>query len=198
MATEPEVFIVESLDFDDEDEERFEGRILTEILRMCGKNPRYYYVRTKRELREVLEFFGTSDYRYLHLSCHGNDEALWTTLDEVKFNTLGKLLRPYLRGRRLFISACESVNDDLAREVMPKSGLISISGPSEDVTFDQAAIVWASFYQIMFREDDDGMLGEDIRSVFGEIAKLFEVPLAHYARTANPNSLIRRRVFEVK
>lgn len=197
LRTKPEVFIVESLDFKDEEAERFEGKILTEILRMCGKTPLYYYIRTKRELREVLKFFAASNYRYLHLSCHGNRESIWTTLDEVSFNTLGGLLRPCGSGRRLFVSACESVNNDLADAVMPESGLISIGGPCENVTFDEAAVLWASFYQLMFREGPEGMRGRDVRYVLEHLANLFEVPLAYYAKTTS-SGRHRRTVFEVQ
>ena len=70
MSTKPEVFIIESLDFVDEEKERFEGQILSSILKLGGKRPKYYYFRTRRELVEILKIFGRSRYRYLHLSCH--------------------------------------------------------------------------------------------------------------------------------
>ena len=54
MASKPEVFIVESVDLDDEVEDRLEGKMLTEMLRLGGKKPLYFYVRRKRELKEVL------------------------------------------------------------------------------------------------------------------------------------------------
>lgn len=47
--SQPEVFIVESLTFADERSERFEGRIISQILSLSGKNCEYYYIRTKRE-----------------------------------------------------------------------------------------------------------------------------------------------------
>jgi hypothetical protein len=49
-ATVPEVFIVESLGLADEVSERREGGVLAAVLKMCGKNPLYYYIRTKAEL----------------------------------------------------------------------------------------------------------------------------------------------------
>lgn len=36
--TEPQVFILESLSLEDEEKERFEGRIIRDILRLSGKN----------------------------------------------------------------------------------------------------------------------------------------------------------------
>lgn len=68
-STIPDVFIIESQDFDDEDKERLEGKFLSHILRLGDKNPKYYYIRTKKEFRKVLKRFKDSNYRYLHLSC---------------------------------------------------------------------------------------------------------------------------------
>ena len=78
--SKPEVFIVESLSFADEREGRFEGRILSKILALSQKQCEYRYIRTKPELKAVLEQFASTHYRYLHLSCHGNDTSMSTTL----------------------------------------------------------------------------------------------------------------------
>lgn len=43
MTTKPEVFIIESLRFDDERQDRFEGQIIKKILALSGKNCEYYY-----------------------------------------------------------------------------------------------------------------------------------------------------------
>lgn len=76
--TRPEVFIIESLEFEDESEDRFEGKMLSHALRLSGKEPIYFYIRTRRELDEVLDFFEDSSYRYLHLSCHGSANSMET------------------------------------------------------------------------------------------------------------------------
>ena len=184
MKTKPEVFIVESNKFEEEEEEKFEGRVLTEILRMCDKDPIYYYIRTKRELVEILEIFKRSNYRYLHLACHGERSSIFTTLDEVRFDELGRILKPYLKGRRFFVSACKAVDVRLANAVMPDSGCLSIIGPYGEVTFDDAAIMWASFYQLMFRENRKTMRRNDIESFLEGLTDLFEVPMA-YCRARN-------------
>lgn len=148
MTTIPEVFIVESLGFDDEYHNRFEGKIITNILDLNGKSSKYYYIRTERELVEIAQIFYESNYRYLHLSCHGSSKSMATTLDEIPFNRLGEILGPYIRKRRLFVSACEMVNTDLARAIIPRSNCYSIIGPSVDVTFSDSAILWASFLSL--------------------------------------------------
>src|SRR4051812_29448548 len=80
--TVPEVFIIESLELEDEEEGR-EGAVLAAVLKMCGKNPLYYYIRTEAELEMLAGKFKESGYRYLHISCHGGDDALHTTIDVI-------------------------------------------------------------------------------------------------------------------
>jgi hypothetical protein len=47
----PNVFIIESLKFSDEKKDRFEGKILSQILHLGGKESKYYYIRTEKELK---------------------------------------------------------------------------------------------------------------------------------------------------
>ena len=95
----PEVCILESLSFADEKAQHFEGRILSDILRMCGKRPRYYYFRTEAELKKLVTMFRRSNYRYLHLACHGNEAAIYTTLGErISFVSFAKILSGHLAG----------------------------------------------------------------------------------------------------
>src|SRR6202795_4461765 len=102
----PELFIVESLKLEDEREKLYEGRIISEILSLSGKTCEYYYIRTKRELNQILKTFSASKYRYLHLSCHGNANSMATTLDSIPFSELGPLIGPSLDRRWLFGWAC--------------------------------------------------------------------------------------------
>ena len=178
--SKPEVFIIESLEFDDEEEERFEGRILADILRLAGKKPIYYYVRTKRELVAVLDLFERSQYRYLHLSCHGDDESIATTLDDnIGFRELSEIMNPHLERRRLFVSSCDVVNDQLAETLMP-SGCLSITGPTQKVGFAEAAILWASFYHLAFFRSENGWKGKDLKLILEELAPLLAMELAYY------------------
>jgi hypothetical protein len=130
-----EVFIIESLTLNDERRQRFEGRIISQILALSGKKCEYYYVRTRRELVAMLKQFSSSNYRYLHLSCHGDDSSMATTFDAISFSEFGPLIKPYLRKRRLFVSACSMTNRSLAESIMPGSGCYSILGPDQDIRF---------------------------------------------------------------
>jgi hypothetical protein len=180
-STVPEVFVVESLKFDDEANDRYEGKIVSNILHLNGKNSKYYYIRTRRELEEVVGIFGVSRYRYLHLSCHGRHQSMGTTLDTIPFEQLGEILKPNLYKKRLFISACEMANEDLAKAIIPDSGCYSIIGPSEPVAFSDAAILWASFYHLIFNYDAEAIKREGIIKYCQRIVNLFGVPLNYYS-----------------
>ncbi len=175
--SQPEIFIIESLDFKDERAERFEGRIISEILALSGKKCQYCYIRTKREMKELLNQFASSRYRYLHLSCHGNSTTMFTTLEGIPFPDFGQLIKPYLRNRRLFVSACSATNRTLADSIMPDSGCYSILGPDQDIYFSDAAVLWASFYHVMFAADSKAMKYKTIKAKAQEVADMYRVCL---------------------
>jgi hypothetical protein len=179
--TESKVFIIESLDFDDEQHDRFEGRFLSQILHLGEKESAYFYVQTKEEFSKALRLFGKSKYRYLHISCHGNSSSISTTLDPIPFPTLGKMIKPYMKDKRLFLSACSAVNSDIARNVIPTSECLSIIGPCKRIPFDDAAIIWASFYYLVFKEDYDRMNRDAIVKALKKVAKTFEIPLNYFS-----------------
>ena len=193
--SQPEIFIIESLDFKDEKAERFEGRVISQILRLSGKQCEYYYIRTKRELKNLLEQFKSTHYRYLHLSCHGSSNSIFTTLDPIPFTELGPLLKPFLRKRRLFLSACSATNSALADAIMPGSGCYSILGPDQDIYFNDAAILWASFYHVMFNADSQLMKYKTIKAKAQEVSDMYRVRLKLIARdTGRPKDYKMRSV----
>jgi hypothetical protein len=182
MKTTAEVFIIESLKFEDEQKSRFEGKILSDILALSRKHCLYFYIRTVRELRSVLQRFTASNYRYLHLLCHANHESLSTTLDTISFAEFANIICPHLKQRRLFVSACSIANDDLASVVMPRSGCYSILGPAQDIYFGDAAILWASLYHVMFAYDSNAMTGSILRTKAQAVANMYQLRLNYFGR----------------
>src|SRR5438105_1555508 len=141
----PQVFIIESLTLTDERADLFEGRILEQILALSGKECCYYYVRTKRELKEIIKEFSASG------SAHANATGIATTFDRLSFAELGDILRPFLKRRRVFFSACKMAKKPLAVQLLSRSECYSVMGPSKNVAFADAALLWSSFYHLMFR-----------------------------------------------
>ncbi len=176
--TDAEVFIIESLELEDEEDNLKEGGIISKMLHFAGKkNTKYYYVRTSRELRKIIKIFGKSRHRYLHISCHANKSELCTTFDEVEYAELGKMLSPHLRGRRVFVSACKMANGTLAKELFRGSGLLSLTGPQKNIHMDDAAAFWVSFYHLMFKIDSRGMKKENLQETVGKLSAIYDEPI---------------------
>lgn len=181
MATLPEIFIVESLDFDDEEAERREGEILSRMLKLIGKiNTKYYYIRTAKELDEICDKFDESEFRYLHFSCHANKNGMSTTLDFVSYEDLGKMLEPCLLGRRVFVSGCEMATPKLAKALLNRTGCTSLLGPARKINFDDSAAFWLAFYHLMFKEDMDRMKHRHVEFFATELSRLLEEPFNYY------------------
>ena len=179
--TKPEVFIIETLSLKDEEKQRKEGRILCRMLRLVGKREtKYYYIRTRLELKKIIKKFRKSGYRYLHLSCHASEDGIDTTFEKISNEELMKILRPHVKGRRVFVSACKMANLGLASR-MP-SGCLSLVGPKGDIGFDDAAIFWASFYHLMFNSNDKKMNDKVLDKCIKKLDRLFKVKTACFFR----------------
>ncbi|OHV67157.1 hypothetical protein LCM4577_26760 [Mesorhizobium sp. LCM 4577] len=154
----PEIFTIESLRLRDEDDASQEGQLLSKILHLSGKKrTKYFYIRTKRELEEIIDIFEDSNYRYLHLSCHADKAGIATTFDDISYAELGEMLRPCLEDRRVFVSACQMANDVCAKALLKNTGCYSLVGPVKKINFDDAAAFWITFYHLMFKTDGRSM-----------------------------------------
>jgi hypothetical protein len=175
------VFIIESLAFKDEKSGFFEGEVISKILNFSSIEHQYYYIRTRQEFEHVIGLFKKSKYRYLHISCHGNGNALYTTLDEIPFNELRLIFKDALEKKRLFVSACSVTNNKLAEAVLKDTNCYSLIGPAKDINMDDAAIFWASFYQIMFKKNPTGMNKARLENTLKNLLLAFEVPIRYYS-----------------
>ena len=100
----PEMFIIESLYKEDLEEGRLEGDLISKILRMGGRRPEYYFVKSREQLVARFEQFATSQYRYLHLSCHGSANSFHFYFGSMNFEQFTALVRNKLANRRIFVS----------------------------------------------------------------------------------------------
>lgn len=181
-ATIADVFIIESLHPDDEGNGRFEGSSISHILRLHGKNPKYEYVRTREDFEAAVQRFSSSRYRYLHISAHADAEGMCTTnQDEIDYDELAELLKPHLKGKRLFLSACSMVHGDMAKEIIPKTGCYSVVGPKEDIKFSTAAVFWPAIYHLMFSHNGSAMKHRELKENLKRVTDLFEVDIGYYS-----------------
>lgn len=186
--TKPNVFIIESLDFEDEKDGLYEGEIISKILNFSGIIHQYFYIRTKQEFMHVIELFEESNYRYLHISCHGNKNAISTTLDTIEFKELGLILENVLDRKRLFISACSSVNQNLANKILSDTECFSVIGPNKKINMGDAAIFWASFYQLMFKNNRKAMKRDDLEVTLKKLTDVFKISLKYFATSQSSST----------
>lgn len=194
--TKPETFILESLSEDDEKEKRLDGKVLYEVLRLQGKNPIYFYFRTQTELIRFSEVFLKSGYRYLHLSCHGNDTHLQFTFGQTDYAMFADIFKDKLNNRRLFISGCSLGNFEFAKAVFEKNtGMYSVTAPTRKVFFSQTTAFWPAFYYMMHAWDNTAMKKKRLQDVLARLSQIFEMPMAHYFRNAGKQSTVDEQLF---
>lgn len=181
MTTTPQVFIIESLRFKDERGDLFEGKVLLQMLRLTGSKPRYVYLRTKQELEKVIDQFERSNFRYLHISCHGDSEGIGLTLDDLSFSELAEMLAPCLDKRRVFFSSCSVMNEKLAAALLKETDCYSIIGPSRRISFDRATAFWSSFYHLMLRDKAKSMKRGQLRECVMSLQNIFGVHMRYFS-----------------
>lgn len=170
------MFIIESLKTTDETRHRYEGQRLAELLRLSGKNPKYFYFQSKNELPHLLKLFELSDYRYLHVSCHASTDTVATTNEDLTYAEFAKIFKGYLKLRRVFFSACELGNELFTTCLAATNkGMHSVVAPAEEIDFDHAAAIWAAFYVSIFARNANAMNGNDIRQRIETLCALFPV-----------------------
>jgi hypothetical protein len=184
--TKPYVFIIESNQWEDEQEERREGMILKETLSLCQKTVEYRYIRTEKEFKFVLQQFEESKFRYLHISCHGYGKGFAFTLDRIPFRDFAELTSPFLGDRRLFISACDCVKPQLAKPILLNTSCYSVIGPGGNILFSDSAMIWASFYSLIFKEKREVMKAAQIKEKLFKVCSLFRVGFNAYFRKNRP------------
>jgi hypothetical protein len=186
MKSKPDVFIIESLDPDDEGNGRFEGGTISHVLRLHGKRPEYRYVRTLKQLKKAISEFDASGYRYLHISAHADRDGMITTnQDDVGNAELAQLLSPALKGRRLFLSACSMVHRRMAAEMIPTTKCLSVVGPRRDIGFTEAAVFWPAVYHLLFSSDSERVTRATLRAALSKVASLFSVEIGYYSTSSS-------------
>jgi len=183
--TTPDVFIIESLRFEDESRGYTEGSFLAHILKLAERDVHYVYIRTRAELEEVLDQFEDSKFRYLHISCHANSKGMSLTLDNLSVQEIGSIIGPCLDRRRIFFSACKIATPALATALLKETGCYSVIGPSEKVRFDEAALYWASLYHFMFKNDAVVITREMLKESMQMLSTVFGLGMKFYAASKN-------------
>jgi len=188
------VFIIESMDFENEINGKLDGAALKAILDLGDIPNQYIYIRTRLEFEYALKLYEESDFGFIHISCHGNDQAVCLTLEDISFEELGAILGPYLKFRRLFLSACKVACFSLAEHFIPHHHCYSVIGPTDTIDYDKAAIFWSAYYYLMYRDNQERMWQKDIIPTLENVTRTFAEKLSYFSiinenNPASKNSL---------
>lgn len=193
-ATIPDVFIIESLDSVDEDYNLYEGRILSDTLRLSAKDPKYFYYQTIEELNSLAALFEASHFRYLHLTMHGDVDRVYVGGDELSYEEFFMPFIGKLQGKRLFCSACLLGNKDFATAAINANDKINaIVAPCDTIRFDVSAAFWAAFYTACFVEDEDSITDNIVIEKVNDLSRVFDLDL--FIATNN-NGILETNTYE--
>jgi hypothetical protein len=84
-------------------------------------------------------------------------------------------------------------NGALAKAIMPDSGCYSILGPDQKIGFSDAAVLWASFYHVMFRTDSEAMKYDIIKAKAQEVSEMYRVKLTLIRHSKSSSKKYRLR-----
>lgn len=185
------VFIIESL----RKEDKKDAKIMQEIMEMSGIVTVYEYVETIQDFERQVEEFKKSNFRYLHLSCHADRKGLEIEGQNYSNQSLANLLNDGMYDKRLFMSACQGGNRELAKKVITDSKAMSVIGTPMDLYFHKAALFWPSFYHLMEEIDSQKMSRKMLISTLQKCTDLFGVPINYYSKiTTMPKSIRRLKI----
>lgn len=194
------VFIIESMDLENERKGKLDGFALKTILDLCDIQNEYYYIRTILELKYVIDKFKDSDFGFLHIACHGNEEGLSLCFEDIIFEELELLLGKHLKYKRLFLSACKVARFELAKYFIPKYHAYSVIGTPDNIDYDKAAVFWSSFYYLMYSIDRVQMYQVNLLPTLKTISKTFNLRLDYFSiiKESNPKSMTHLREIHIK
>lgn len=169
--------------------QRFEGRALCDALRITGQHPAYHYCRNTAELREGIEMFRHSSYRFLHVSMHGSINGVDTTLESLTNQEFAEILHGKLKNRRLFFSACEVGSGGLSQLIgAANRGMYSIASPLDSISFGTACAFWLAFYTRVLADNPLGMEMATLRPALSELCAFFRLRMEWHYYNPRPNA----------
>ncbi|MEX0965762.1 MAG: hypothetical protein WD077_00865 [Bacteroidia bacterium] len=179
------------MELEDEKKGNLDGKILKSILDICQIPNTYFYLRTKKEFKHAIKEFQKSNFGFLHISCHGNEEGISTTFDYISFDLLEDIIQEKLSYRRLFLSACEAARFELAQRFIPKYHCYSVVGSPDSIYCDKAAVFWSTFYHLMYESNQKRMPQIEIMPTLANLTKVFKIKLNYYSiiKNSNPKSI---------
>lgn len=188
------IFIIESFSFEEEENNDLPGYHLYQSLTFCKINdqtPLYYFIRTKKDLEEILNIFENSNYEFLHIFCHGSSTHLELALENISFEDFFDITEDRLYRKRLFMSSCNVANFDFAKLFIPRVHCKSIIGAPTVTHKDIEFLIWSSFYYQMLDSGNTFMKQKSIIEKIKDLTRLYGIEIIYYSiiKNSHPQSI---------
>lgn len=151
----PKVFIIESLGADDVNNHRCDGKILEAQLKLLGEEPVYRYVLNVSDLRKALCEFDEAEFRFLHISCHGDSSKVYLAANPCgeSYTEFAKCFSSKVALSRVTFSACKLGSKYFFKEFYRwNKGVQSVAAPMNDLPFQRGSLYWAAYYTKLIEE----------------------------------------------
>ncbi|QEM03733.1 hypothetical protein DIU31_009485 [Mucilaginibacter rubeus] len=184
------VYIIESLN----DGDYFDGENLNGILTVAKIPVIYRYALSVSSLKELLQDFKRSKFRYLYLSCHADEDGIEINGEAISYREL-QHMSGNMKDVRIFMSACKGVNRPFAKLMIGKSKILSLIGSPDDIDQDKAAVFWPAFFYIMKESDEKKMVRSNISITLKKLINLFDLPINYYSKiTGDPKHMRQLKI----
>lgn len=171
------VFIIESLRTGD----YLDGLTLGEVLDLSGIEVQYEHVQNEESLIEAFAKFKSTNFRYLHLSCHADSTGIEIGGIEITNERLSIIIGDALTKKRMFMSACQGSNIDIASKIISKNKAYSLIGTPEDLSFDKSVLFWPTFYHVINEIDNSKMGFVAIKGTLKKCVNLLNITIDFYS-----------------
>jgi len=185
------VFIIECLRPGD----AADAKVMHQILEMSNIIALYHTSNTILEFEQQVSDFKKSNFRYLHLSCHADAAGLEIEGQDYSNQRLADLLKDGMDNKRLFMSACQGANRNLAKKIINGCNAASLIGTPVKLYFDKSVLFWPSFYHLINEIDQVKMNRKLLISTLQKCTDLFGVAINYYSKiNVSPNALRRLKI----
>ena len=176
MELKHDYFIIESLTVDDIND----GKIFYDALKSTNKyNPVLKKVHSKSEFENELISFSKSDFKYLFISAHGDEENVFLTKDSFNAYDLDDL-EIDLKKRRIFMSTCRGGSFLLSKYFI-KKGAYSVIGSPEDLAQIVATSMWITMAWVFERLNKSSLNFRELDKSLKLMTKIYHIKLAYYS-----------------
>jgi len=176
MALIDDYYIIESLGGSDIKD----GKIFFDSLNtISGFNPKYKKVSNFNELKKALTDFEQSNFKYLLISSHGDEENLHLTDETVNSYDLFDIDLD-LSKKRIFMSSCRGGSYLIAKYFI-KKGAYSVIGSPDDLDQIVAVALWPTMVLTFERLNDFEVNFRELDIALKQIVNVYRIPMHYYS-----------------